>query len=52
MTGKGKVHVSIVAIGHVDHGKSTTTGNLIYKLGGIDKCIIEWFEKEAAERNK
>ena len=25
---------------------------MIYKLGGIDKCIIEWFEKEAAERNK
>ena len=27
---------SIVVIGHVDSGKSTTTGHLIYKLGGID----------------
>ncbi|MCL7051968.1 hypothetical protein MKW94_028009 [Papaver nudicaule] len=33
-------------------GKSTTTGHLIYKLGGIDKRVIERFEKEAAEMNK
>ena len=39
-------------IGHVDSGKSTTTGHLIYKLGGIDKRVIEKFEKEAAEMNK
>ena len=30
-----------VVIGHVDSGKSTTTGHLIYKLGGIDKRTIE-----------
>ncbi|KAJ9703196.1 hypothetical protein PVL29_004825 [Vitis rotundifolia] len=35
--GKGKVHINIVVIGHVDHAKSTTIGNLIYKLGGINK---------------
>ena len=40
------------AAGHVDSGKSTTTGHLIYKLGGIDKRVIEKFEKEAAEMNK
>ncbi|GFY82820.1 GTP binding Elongation factor Tu family protein [Actinidia rufa] len=50
--GKEKVHISIVVIGHVDSGKSTTTGHLIYKLGGIDKRVIERFEKEAAEMNK
>ena len=50
--GKRKVHVNIVVIGHVDHGKLTTTGNLIYKLGGIDKRVIELFEKKAAEMNK
>ena len=32
--------------------QGTTTGHLIYKLGGIDKCVIEKFEKEAAEMNK
>jgi len=39
-------------IGHVDAGKSTTTGHLIYKCGGIDKRTIEKFEKEAAELGK
>ena len=33
----------------MDSGKSTTTGHLIYKCGGIDKRTIEKFEKEAAE---
>ena len=32
--------MNIVVIGHVDSGKSTTTGHLIYKLGGIDKRVI------------
>ncbi|KAF3456579.1 hypothetical protein FNV43_RR01233 [Rhamnella rubrinervis] len=49
--GKGKSHINIVVIGHVDSGKSTTIGHLIYKLGGIDKRVIERFEKEAAEMN-
>ena len=30
-----------IVIGHVDSGKSTTTGHLIYKCGGIDKRTIE-----------
>jgi len=46
------VHVNLVVIGHVDAGKSTTTGHLIYKCGGIDKRTIEKFEKEAAELGK
>ncbi|XP_019726379.1 elongation factor 1-alpha-like [Hippocampus comes] len=47
-----KIHINIVVIGHVDSGKSTTTGHLIYKCGGIDKRAIEKFEKEAAEMGK
>ncbi|KAG8004900.1 Elongation factor 1-alpha [Nibea albiflora] len=50
--GKEKIHINIVVIGHVDSGKSTTTGHLIYKCGGIDKRTIEKFEKEAAEMGK
>merc|ERR1712137_1477583 len=46
------VHVSLVVIGHVDSGKSTSTGHLIYKCGGIDKRTIEKFESEAAEMGK
>jgi len=50
--GKAKLHINIVVIGHVDSGKSTSTGHLIYKCGGIDKRTIEKFEKEAAEMGK
>jgi len=49
---KEKSHINIVVIGHVDSGKSTTTGHLIYKCGGIDKRTIEKFEKEAQEMGK
>ncbi|KAH7637181.1 elongation factor 1-alpha 1-like protein [Dermatophagoides farinae] len=50
--GKEKTHINIVVIGHVDSGKSTTTGHLIYKCGGIDKRTIEKFEKEAQDMGK
>jgi len=50
--GKEKTHINIVVVGHVDAGKSTTTGHLIYKCGGIDKRTIEKFEKEAKEMGK
>jgi elongation factor 1-alpha len=50
--GKDKAHINVVVIGHVDSGKSTTTGHLIYKCGGIDKRTMEKFEKESAELGK
>jgi len=50
--GKAKIHISVVGGGHVDSGKSTTTGHLIYKCGGIDKRTIEKFEKESSEMGK
>ncbi|KAJ5073147.1 elongation factor 1-alpha 1 [Anaeramoeba ignava] len=50
--GKEKLHVNVVVIGHVDSGKSTTTGHLIYKCGGIDKRTIERYEKEAESIGK
>ena len=46
---KEKPHLNIVVIGHVDSGKSTTTGHLIFKCGGVDPRTIEKFKKEAAE---
>ena len=49
---KEKPHINIVVIGHVDSGKSTSTGHLIYKCGGIDKRTIEKFEKESTEKGK
>jgi len=50
--GKEKTHVNLVVVGHVDSGKSTTTGHLIFKCGGIDKRTIEKFEKESSEMGK
>lgn len=38
---KNKLHINLVVIGHVDSGKSTTIGHLIYKLGGIDEKTIK-----------
>ena len=46
---KEKTHVNLVVIGHVDSGKSTSTGHLIYACGGIDPRTIEKFEKEATQ---
>lgn len=47
--GKEKTHVNVVIIGHVDSGKSTTTGHLVYKCGGIDQRRLDKFEKSAAQ---
>ena len=52
MSRREKPHVNIVVIGHVDSGKSTSTGHLIYKCGGIDKRTIEKFEKENFRNDK
>ena len=50
--GKEKTHINIIVTGHVDSGKSTTTGHLVHKCGGIDKRTVEKFKKEAAEMGK
>ena len=52
MSDEPRRRISIVVIGHVDSGKSTTTGHLIYKCGGIDKKTIDKYEKEATELGK
>ncbi|CAF1033548.1 unnamed protein product [Adineta steineri] len=49
---KEKSLINIVIMGHVDSGKSTLSGHLLYKCGGIDKRTIEKFEKEIAEMGK
>uniref|UniRef100_A0A672NXM9 Tr-type G domain-containing protein n=1 Tax=Sinocyclocheilus grahami TaxID=75366 RepID=A0A672NXM9_SINGR len=47
--GKERIHINLVIIGHVDSGKSTTTGHLVYKCGGIDHRTIEKYEKAATQ---
>lgn len=45
-------HLNIVFIGHVDAGKSTTCGNILYLTGGVDSRTIEKYEREAKEKNR
>ncbi|XP_028660236.1 elongation factor 1-alpha-like [Erpetoichthys calabaricus] len=49
---KERLHINVVIIGHVDSGKSTTTGHLIYKCGGVDPRTIEKLEKAAVQIGK
>jgi len=45
-------HLNLVFIGHVDAGKSTLSGNILYLTGMVDKKMIEKFEREAKQRNR
>jgi len=47
-----KKHVSIVICGHVDAGKSTTTGRLIFELGGISDREMDKLRDEAKTLGK
>jgi len=47
-----KSHVSLVICGHVDAGKSTTTGRLIFELGGISERDMEKLKLEAKTLGK
>ncbi len=47
-----KPHLNLVFIGHVDHGKSTTIGRLLYELGKVNERILEELRKEAEEKGK
>ncbi|KAG2803370.1 HBS1-like protein [Phytophthora cactorum] len=48
----GKTKISMVVIGHVDAGKSTITGHLLYKLGYVSKRLMHKYEKESREAGK
>jgi elongation factor 1-alpha len=47
-----KEHLSVVICGHVDSGKSTTTGHLLYQLGGISDRDLAALKKLAEEKGK
>lgn len=47
-----KTEASFVVIGHVDHGKSTLMGRLLYDLKVVDQRSIEKFRKEATNMGK
>ena len=47
-----KEHLGIVIVGHVDAGKSTTTGHLLFKLGGLSERELDKLRQEAAAQGK
>ncbi|MEM2051943.1 MAG: elongation factor 1-alpha, partial [Candidatus Caldarchaeum sp.] len=47
-----KPHMNLVVIGHVDHGKSTTMGHFLYKIGAIDDRTLKTYEEEAKKMGK
>ena len=44
--------LNLVIIGHVDTGKSTLTGHLLFKLGEVSKNQLHKNEKLASQYNK
>ena len=44
-----KSHMNLVFVGHVDAGKSTMGGNLLYLTGMVDKRTLEKYEREAKD---
>ncbi|XP_067623994.1 eukaryotic peptide chain release factor GTP-binding subunit ERF3A isoform X1 [Eurosta solidaginis] len=47
-----KEHVNVVFIGHVDAGKSTIGGQIMYLTGMVDKRTLEKYEREAREKSR
>ena len=52
MSKSQKPHLNLVIMGHVDHGKSTTTGHMLYLAGAVEERIIKAFEEEAEKLGK
>lgn len=49
---QGKTKISMVVVGHVDAGKSTIMGHLLYNLGYVSKKLMHKYEKESREAGK
>ena len=49
---KVKEHLNVVFIGHVDAGKSTIGGQIMFLTGMVDKRTLEKYEREAKEKNR
>ncbi|MBS3153467.1 translation elongation factor EF-1 subunit alpha [Candidatus Woesearchaeota archaeon] len=49
---KEKPHINLVFIGHVDHGKSTTVGRLLFDSGTIDEQTLRKLKEKAEELGK
>ena len=47
-----KPHMNLAVIGHIDHGKSTLVGRLMFETGAVPAHLIEKYKAEAKEKGK
>ena len=47
-----KPHMNLIFIGHVDHGKSTTVGRVMYETGAVSEQDLNKLKEEAAKLGK
>jgi len=47
-----KPHLNLVFIGHVDHGKSTLVGRLLYEVGEVSEQTMKKYKEEAEKMGK
>ena len=47
-----KPHMNLIFIGHIDHGKSTTVGRLMYETGAISEQDLRKLKEEEAKYNQ
>jgi elongation factor 1-alpha len=47
-----KPHQNLAIIGHVDHGKSTLVGRLLFETGNVPDHLIDQYREEAEEKGK
>ncbi|KAK3292556.1 P-loop containing nucleoside triphosphate hydrolase protein [Chaetomium fimeti] len=48
----GKEHVNIIFIGHVDAGKSTLGGSILYATGMVDQRTLDKYKREAKDMGR
>lgn len=47
-----KPHLNLAVIGHIDHGKSTLVGRLMFETGAVPAHLIEKYRVESKEKGK
>lgn len=51
-TGDSRQHLNVVFIGHVDAGKSTIGGQILFLSNMVDERTIQKYEREAKDKNR
>ena len=46
-----KPHLNLIVTGHVDHGKSTLVGHLLFETGAIDQRTIDELDRKSTRLN-